>query len=170
MKKTNIHEVRNNHEVTIIEGVDYKVEATYDGISVWLLTSNKAFREESIFMENCVGKMKEEKIVQDLDTSKEGRHFKAYQCGLRLMYSFRDPLDQNKPVATLGLKRKTSTLPYRLGVIRGPSNKPVDKKYWNACCSFIEELKNTEVYKPVIRHWFVAQMMQSPGNDHHFLD
>ena len=135
-----------SNAVTIVEGIDYKLEGMYDNIPLWLLTSNKAFREESIFMDHCLGRTDEEEIVQDLNICKQGRHFKSYLRGLSLIYSFRNPLNGNKPVATLVLKRKNCSLPFKIRAIKGPSNKSVEKIYWTACYQFVQD-KNIQIHK-----------------------
>ena len=141
---TAIHNKKAKRSVTIKEHLDYDVDGIYEGIPVWLLTSNKAFREESVLMGNCVGKCDEEDHVEDLNPTKEGKYFKRYKEGFLLVYSFRDPLNKNKPVVNLLLKRKHNS-PYKLKKLLGPLNEPVHEAYRNACLKFIKH-KDLEMY------------------------
>jgi hypothetical protein len=131
----------NPNVVTIIEGIDYTIDGVYENIPVWLLQSNKAFREESILMSNCLGKLENEESVEDLSEFKQGVYFNNYKNGILLVYSFRNPLDGNKPIATIGLKRAQLNASYKLNKIKGPLNNPIDKIYWKACYKFIEDKK-----------------------------
>lgn len=116
---------------------DYKIIGTFDGIDVWLLTSNKAFREESIFMGHCVGQSEGENKVCDLDENKQSLYYQRYLKGTLKIYSFRDPNKNYHPVATFSLINEQGS--FVIDQMKGPRNGEVDEKYHKACQEFIEK-------------------------------
>jgi hypothetical protein len=116
------------------EGEDYIVEGVYDGYPMWQLISNKAFREESMHMGNCVGKCGGELRVTSL-AGGESNYFKAFKEGKKKIYSLRDPNRQNLPVATIDVSSGF------IQELYGPADRAVSERYRPALRKFVEKNK-----------------------------
>jgi hypothetical protein len=116
---------------------DYKVIGIYDNIEVWELISNKAFREESMFMGHCIGQAEGESRVCDLDENKKSQYYKEYLNGNLKIFSFRDPQKKYHPVATFELQKENKN--FYIVQMKGKANGKVPEKYHKACELFIRE-------------------------------
>jgi len=121
-----------------VEGIDYKVVGIYDGYPVWELTSNKSFREESMYMGHCVGQAEGESQVTSVEGG-ESRYFKEYKKHKLEIYSLRDPKEYNHPVATFELQEDPEDGEFVIVQIKGPANRVVSERYRKACREFIED-------------------------------
>lgn len=121
-----------------VEGTDYEVVGVYDGYPVWKLTSNKAFREESMYMGHCVGQAEGESKVTNIEGG-ESNYFRQYKQGEMIIYSLRDPKEHNHPAVTFELNKIYGERTFQIVQIKGPANREVSKRYRKACRKFIED-------------------------------
>jgi len=126
-----------------VEGVDYEVVGVYDGYPVWKLTSNKSFREESMYMGHCVGQAEGESKVTSVEGG-ESEYFRQFKQGELIIYSLRDPKKHNHPVVTFRLQKFYGENNFKINEIKGPANRSVSEKYRKSCREFIED-NNYEV-------------------------
>jgi hypothetical protein len=127
-----------------VDGVDYEVVGVYEGYPVWKLISNKAFREESMYMGHCVGQAAGETKVTRIEGG-ESRYFKRYKEGELLIYSLRDPKKHNHPSVTFELNKVYGEKKFHIVQIKGPANREVSERYRKACRKFIEDQNFTVV-------------------------
>ena len=122
-----------------VEGTDYKVDGVYDGYPVWELISNKAFREESMYMGHCVGQAEGEGKVTSVEGG-ESHYFRSYKERELRIYSLRDPKEHNHPAVTFELRKVYGEINnFVIVQIKGPANRSVSERYRKACRQFIED-------------------------------
>jgi len=121
-----------------VEGTDYRVNGVYDGYPVWELISNKAFREESMYMGHCVGQAENESKVTSVEGG-ESEYFKHFKQHELFIYSLRDPKEHNHPAVTFELRRIYGQRDFKIVQIKGPANREVSERYRKACREFIED-------------------------------
>ena len=121
-----------------VQGTDYEVVGVYDGYPVWKLTSNKSFREESMYMGHCVGQAGGESKVTSVE-GRESEYFRRYKEGELLIFSLRDPKNHNHPSVTFELKKVYGEKTFNIVQIKGPANREVSERYRKACKEFIKE-------------------------------
>jgi len=133
-------EKSQKEKIHSVEKEDYYIEGIYDGYPVWGLKSNKAFREESLFMGHCVGQADTDRDgVKSLEGG-ESRYFKQYKERKKIIYSLRDPSKNFQPVVTFDVSTPFMS-DYEVQEIKGRYNEPPDRKYWKACELFIRDQK-----------------------------
>jgi hypothetical protein len=121
-----------------VDGVDYEVVGVYDNYPIWKLISNKAFREESMYMGHCVGQAEGEDRVTSVKGG-QSEYFKQYKQGELIIYSLRDPKEHNHPAVTFELEKVYGEKTFKIVQIKGPANREVSKRYRKACREFIED-------------------------------
>jgi hypothetical protein len=121
-----------------VQGTDYEVVGVYDGYPVWKLTSNKSFREESMYMGHCVGQAGGESKVTSVEGG-ESNYFRNYKQGELLIFSLRDPKEHNQPAVTFELRKVYGERTFEIVQIKGPANRSVSERYRKACRKFIED-------------------------------
>jgi len=121
-----------------VEKKDYIVDGVYDGYPVWKLISNKAFREESMYMGHCVGQAEGENKVTSVEGG-ESRYFQEFKNHKLEIYSLRDPKEHNHPVVTFELQKDPKDGYFKIVQIKGPANRSVSERYRKACRQFIED-------------------------------
>jgi len=129
-------EKAKKNKINIQEGIDYNVIGVYDGYPVWQLISNKAFREESMFMGNCVGQAARESRVTKLEGGMS-EYFIRYKKGEIAIFSLRKPKEYNQPAVTFELNRQEDTS--KIVQIKGANNQAPVRKYWKVCKDFIQD-------------------------------
>jgi hypothetical protein len=125
-------------KIQSVEGVDYRVDGVYDGYPVWKLTSNKSFREESMYMGHCVGQAEGESKVTSVEGG-ESEYFRQFKQGEMIIFSLRDPKEHNQPAVTFELNKVYGEKTFKIVQIKGPANREVSERYRKACRKFIED-------------------------------